>query len=103
MCDVDDVCLGQWAQELVAISERLSSSPTGEYVFDEGEQGQPAFRFIRQGDEVWVSIVDAAFSGGKADPEWQEVACRFEDLRREIDRFLIQFHDAIELKARGIR
>jgi hypothetical protein len=95
----DDVCLGQWAQELVAIRRTLSSSPTGEYVFDEGEQGQPAFRFVCQGDEVRVSVVDSTLSGGKADPEWQEVACRFEDLRREIERFLKQFRAAIERHA----
>jgi hypothetical protein len=95
----DDVCLGQWAQELVAISETLSSSPSGEYVFDEGEQGQPAYRFVRQGDEVRVSVVGSATSAGKADPEWQEVACRFEDLRREIERFLMQLHEAIKSHA----
>jgi len=69
----DDVCLGAWLSELGRIAEAFSSGLDASYIYDEGEQGQPAFLFERNGKNAVFSIVDAEFSGGESDPQWQGV------------------------------
>src|SRR5689334_22705991 len=59
----DDVCLGTWLCELALASRQLCSEGCSRYVFDEGEQGQPAFVFEREGPVVYVSIEDSDLSG----------------------------------------
>jgi hypothetical protein len=68
----DDVCFNQWLSELrhAAIALEL---PTGRHVFDEGEQGQPAFVFERDGDRGFFSIAASALSGADGDQDWQRV------------------------------
>src|SRR5262245_41071001 len=44
----DDVCFNTWLCELRTAARRLSQSDHSEHVFDEGEQGQPAFKFERR-------------------------------------------------------
>jgi len=70
----DDVCLGDWLSELGRVAEAFRSRSDERYIYDEGEQGQPAFLFERNGETALFSIVDAEFSGGKAEPDWQRVA-----------------------------
>jgi len=69
----DDVCFDTWVEELTQLVKKLLNVPEFTHVFDEGEQGQPAFVFERRGDKVFFSIRDSKFSGGKADPDWQEI------------------------------
>lgn len=69
----DDVCFNTWLEEFSSIARAFEAATDMRYVFDEGEQGQPAFVFERVGDCAYFSIVDAGFSGGVADPEWQRV------------------------------
>jgi len=69
----DDVCFDTWVEELTQLVKKVVLCPEFTHVFDEGEQGQPAFVFERRGDRVLFSIRDSEFSGGKADPEWQQV------------------------------
>ena len=76
----NDVCAGTWLHELDAMVRAFVSSSECRYVFDEGEQGQPAFVFERAGELAFVSVCDAEYSGGSADPEWQRVECVSEDL-----------------------
>jgi hypothetical protein len=66
----DDVCFGQWLRELWHAAHALDQ-PGGRHVFDEGEQGQPAFVFEREGDRGFFSIAASAESEG--DPNWQRV------------------------------
>jgi hypothetical protein len=47
--------------------------PGGHHVYDEGEQGQPAFVFDREGDRGFFSIVASEISEGLADPDWQRI------------------------------
>ena len=79
----DDVCLDTWLVELCNVVNRLARSGD-EYTFDEGEQGQPAFRFTRLGSELVLSIVDSALSGRSGNPDWQNVTCLFEDFRAAV-------------------
>jgi hypothetical protein len=83
----NDVCITEWLGQLAAIRDAFVASTAGRYVFDEGEQGQPAFVFERHGDQAWVTISDAEFSGGVADPEWQHVEFATADLIAEEERF----------------
>lgn len=92
----DDVCLDTWVVELCNAVNRLAIAPS-EYTFDEGEQGQPAFRFVRVGDELAVSIVESSFSGGRADPDWQAVTCRYADFRAALVDFLGALRDDLRL------
>jgi hypothetical protein len=69
----DDVCFGQWLGELEQAA-RVLEQPGGRHVFDEGEQGQPAFVFEREGDRGFFSIAASeASDGGVADPDWYRV------------------------------
>ncbi len=68
----DDVCFGQWLDELRQAAAALAQ-PGGTHVFDEGEQGQPAFVFEREGDRAFLTIAASEISDGQADPDWQRV------------------------------
>jgi hypothetical protein len=98
----DDVCLWHWAQQLAWAVETLSAALQSDYVYDEGEEGQPAFQFSRQGDTVYLSVIDSELSDGVADPEWQGVPCRFEDLRSEVERLLNDLHKAVKAEAPSV-
>jgi hypothetical protein len=95
----DDVCLNDWAQQLAWVVDTLSADAESDYVYDDGEQGQPAFRFSRRGERVYLSVIDSDISDGKADPDWQAVPCRFEDLRLEVERLLKDLFDTIQAAA----
>ena len=88
----DDVCFGQWLNELWHAARALEQ-PGGRHVFDEGEQGQPAFVFEREGDRGFFSIAASEESDG--DPGWQRVEfvpaefiAAFEDLLASFSRAL---------------
>ncbi len=53
----DDVCLGEWARVLAVMVATLSGQEEITYMYDEGEQGQPAFAFSRSGEQVHISIM----------------------------------------------
>ena len=82
-----DACFGQWLQVLREALNELGKSSNAEYIFDEGEQGQPAFRWRRKDQSLTFSIVDSTISDGKANPDWQEVECSYEDFVREVEAF----------------
>jgi len=50
----DDVCFGEWVNELWRAAQALRDSG-GRHVYDEGEQGQPAFVFEREGDRGFLA------------------------------------------------
>ncbi len=70
----DNVCVGTWLPELLAARKAVAVEG-GAHVFDEGERGQPAFRFERRGRDVLVSIVPSLLSGGEGSSAWQDVPC----------------------------
>lgn len=74
----------------------------GEYTFDEGEQGQPAFRFARVGELLSLSIVDSDLSGGRGDPAWQNVTCPYADFRLAVVQFLDTLRADLRATAPGI-
>jgi hypothetical protein len=83
----DDVCLNTWLVELCNVVNALAGA-VGEYTFDEGEEGQPAFKFARVGDEIVFSINKSALADGAADPEWQDVRFSYPDFRAAVLLFI---------------
>ena len=98
----DDACLGTWAQELASAVGTLSTSPDSGYLYDEGEQGQPAFRFSRRGETVYVSVVDSEISDGAGDPDWQDGPCRFEDLHVQVEKLVKDLHEVVKAEAPSV-
>jgi hypothetical protein len=84
---VDDVCFNTWLKELLSVEQALSASERAKYVFDEGEQGQPAFEFSREDEMLFTSVVASAISDGEADPSYQQVACLWADFQGALSRF----------------
>jgi hypothetical protein len=90
-CGPTDVCFGQWLQVLHKAVNSLGTSSGSEYVFDEGEECQPAFRWVRKDAAVLFSIVDSVLSAGEADPAWQDIEFRFADFLREVKDLEVRF------------
>ena len=82
-----DVCLNTWLEELAAIEAALGDTHSGEYTFDELEQGQPAFVFRREGAHLLVSVVESPIGGGRGDPSFVDVRCEWADFAAALDRF----------------
>jgi hypothetical protein len=95
----DDACFNTWLKEWWFATRAFESATDTRYVFDEGEQGQPAYVFERAGDRAYFSIVDAEFSGGKADPDWQCIEFSPHEFSSEHDRFRESFFAAVRAAA----
>jgi hypothetical protein len=95
----DDVCLNTWTQELCTIEEALSDKEQAVYIFDEGEQGQPAYEFRRETDVLFVSVVDSLVSGADGDPSYQQVSCLWSDFRSCVHRYKDQLKRTLESEA----
>jgi len=91
----DDVCMGDWLVELHNAASTLSAEDPAEYVYDEGEQGQPAFAFVRRQELVMVSIRDSAISDGVGLPDWQEVECRLTDFVAAVQQLETEFSQLV--------
>jgi hypothetical protein len=98
----DDVCLNTWTQELAAIEEALSDKEDAVYVFDEGEQGQPAYEFRREAELLFVSVVDSPVSGAHGDPSYQQVSCLWSDFVSSAHRYRRQLKATLESEAPGV-
>jgi hypothetical protein len=95
----DDVCFNEWARELSEAARILSGSDGATHVYDEGEQGQPAFRFQREGAQVFVSIIDSSLSDGQANPAWQRIPCRLTAFVAGVSSFLDELKAVVERDA----
>src|SRR5690606_16552269 len=60
----EDVCFNASVHQLKPAPQRLRASGRSSYTYDEGEQGQPAFLFEREGDIAYISIVASELSDG---------------------------------------
>ena len=78
----EDVCFGAWLRELEGVAIAFEQ-PNARYVYDEGEQGQPAFVFERAGDRGFFSMEASQISDGPSDPEWQRVEFATKDFLAE--------------------
>jgi len=94
-----DVCFNSWLEELWSVAQAFELASNAKYIFDEGEQGQPAFVFERDRDRAFFSIADAEFSAGQADPEWQRVEFSPIEFLAEHTRFRASFFDKLRDEA----
>jgi hypothetical protein len=97
-----DVCVGAWVRELTEAQRVLATGDESRHVFDEGEQGQPAFHFQRVGDRVDVTVVDSDLSGGIGDPEWGIRSCTHAEFDAGVSSFLATLESTLESAAPGI-
>ncbi len=84
----DDACLGSWVAELTRAVQALESSAHACYVYDEGEQGQPAFVFSRFAESLRISLEPSALGHGIAPHPWPDQTCAFADFVLEVRKFL---------------
>jgi hypothetical protein len=94
----DDVCLDVWVGEL-SEAAKILESPHGKHSFDEGEQGQPAFVFEREGEHAHFSITDSMISDGLGLPDWQRVSFQPDDFTTAHDAFRRALWKEIEAKS----
>ena len=95
----DDVCFNAWVHELTTAARVLVAADPAAHVFDEGEQGQPAYHFERAGSDVFVSVRASMISDGTADPSWERVPCKLEEFVVSVSRFVAAFSSALEALA----
>jgi hypothetical protein len=96
-----DVCVAAWLRELTAAASGLRSSDPARHLYDECEQGQPAFLFERFGDVVSVAIVDSELGDGIGSPEWGRHSCSLADFETEVERFALYLEVLLESAAPG--
>ena len=74
----------------------------GCHLFDEGEQGQPAFKFQRVGDRVDVSVVDSEIGDGAGDLEWGVKSCTIAEFNAGVATFIAELASSLEEIAPGV-
>lgn len=92
----NDVCVGDWLVELHSAIRQLDASPEATFVFDEGEQGQPLFKFRRSAAQLFLSVEDSILSDGPGDPDWKDVPCDYEDFRMQVFRLSGELRSILE-------
>jgi hypothetical protein len=95
----DDVCLNTWTGELCTVIEALGSSEESRYTFDEGEQGQPAYLFVREGAVLYVSVVESVLSGAPGNPNFQQVSCAWDAFREAAAEYLRALRQRLDYEA----
>jgi hypothetical protein len=81
-----DVCINGWVGVLRDVIKAFGRNEAA-YTFDEGEQGQPAYRFERDGEMGYVSIVDSPLSEASGDRKFQRVPFVWLDLEPALNNF----------------
>lgn len=96
-----DVCVGMWLKVLLDVKRELSASDGAKHVFDEMEEGQPAYQFTRDGDEITVTIV-ASLADGSGLPEWGTQRCKLLDFVSEVDGLALSLKQKLANDAPGL-
>ncbi|MBX2973802.1 MAG: hypothetical protein KF797_11925 [Flavobacteriales bacterium] len=99
---VSDVCFGQWLEELRQVSYQFSNASTGQWTFDEGEQGQPAFVFERFNEKGFLTIAPSDISGAEGDANWERVEFSAEMFLTEYARFRDSFLNTLRAFAPNV-
>lgn len=80
-----DVCFGYWIEMLVKLFDTLNTG-VETYTIEGAEQGKPAYKFEKDGENIYLSIVDSLL-GGKRDPNWQKVEFKYKDFKAAFKEF----------------
>jgi len=95
----DDACLGSWAAELHAAVAALEHADPARHVFDEGEQGQPAFIFERAGASVRISLSASQYDSACEPPPWPSQTCTLAGFVAEVRKFLASLDAVVRAAA----
>lgn len=98
----NDVCFNTWVEELSHVVLDLGAKEAATYTFDEGEQGQPAFAFKRDGDILYVSVAQSLLSGAEGDPSYQDVSCQWSEFLAATSAFFARFRAALLEQCPGV-
>ncbi len=98
----DDVCFNTWISEFERIVKIFDSATDATYIFDEGEQSQPAYFFEKKNGTVYLSIIDSKISDGKADPQWQRVEFNYMEFKQQYLAFRELFISEIKKAAPAV-
>jgi len=91
----DDVCFNEWLKELHFAKKTLTSDDPSKYIYDEGEQGQPAFLFERKGDRLFLSIIDSEMSGAPGDDGWKNEEVGLSEFTFAVSKFEESFQHEV--------
>lgn len=99
----DDVCFNDWIENLITLRNIVDGEIDDQYVFDEYEEGQPAFQFdIEDGEAgkvIRLSIVETDIGEGFDDPDWQGIAFSYDDFLLALANFRHHFMEWIGQRA----
>jgi hypothetical protein len=95
----DDVCFSTWLVELDNVLKEFEGKRIAQYLFDEGEQGQPAFLFEREGEQMFLSIIHSEISEGKGDHKCQKVAFTYLEFVNQVKRLQSSFLTELKMEA----
>jgi len=84
----DDVCFNTWLYELIHVSKLKDDEV---YTFDEGEQGQPAYKFQRSNNTLFISIVHSLLTGEPGDLQWENKSCDFTQFKEKLQNLVNEF------------
>lgn len=90
-----DVCMNTWLIELQAVT-KLERDAANTHVFDEGEQGAPAYTFRRDGTDLLVSVDASALSSASGEETWRGEQCKFDEFCSAVQRFEATFREELE-------
>lgn len=94
---VDDVCIGYWIGMLSHMLAAFKSN-TQSYVIEGGDQGKPAYKFEKEHNILYLSIIDSVL-GGKKDLNWQRIKMQYRDFKNAFNEFKKKLLMEIALKA----
>lgn len=95
----NDVCFSDWINELDGVLKEFEGKDTASYLFDEGEQSQPAYLFEREHGRVFLSIIDSELSDGEGDEEWQRAEFNYNEFVEQVNNFKANFLNKLKLAA----
>lgn len=91
----EEVCLGYWIEMLSQLFESLKRGVKS-YAIEGGEQGKPAYLFEKDGEDVFLSIIDSLL-GGKGNKDWQKVQFKYSEFKEAFNHFKIKLLDEVKM------
>lgn len=97
----EDVCFNDWIENLITLRNIVDRKLDDQYVFDEYEEGQPAFQFDieEDGKVISLSIVETSLGEGFDDPDWQEIKFSYDAFLIALANFRAHFMEWIGQRA----
>jgi hypothetical protein len=97
----NDACFNDWIAVFVELKETVIENLEDHVMYDECEQGQPAFFFEIEDDGavISLSIIQSATGEGTDDPEWQQIRFSYSAFDLALENFRDHFMEWIRQRA----